>query len=538
MASKGKDLYVLTAEDIEIFRRAKEHGSWFTSFYVRPIGRERGWEFDHLIDPPYQEDVHHANQTDIVIIGGMGSSKTSTIAMSGLTWATTTPDFAFLNTAPVGWQSKQMYNIIIRNTRNTYFAERFLWNAVQRPYPMIEIKYIVPAQFSDTGHDLVVYSTMEFMSVDKNAEKINTWEGDWVNIDQAEQVMDLDEAIQNLGTRVRGTVPATGREKLGRLSLTANSAINPQLWWFADLYKVYPETNLTKRVKTKENKNVTAKQYAAFERRMGGDPKRMAVALDAEEPMPAGKEFGESMIAGCLDDSLDQIFTLGMKTAAMGFEKAEADRAGIVLWKLPADKGRDYVVIGDPGQGSAPARNAPVVMVFDVTDYPKSPMSLRAFWWGNGGGKYSPWINKMVEWMVYYNAHHGAYDATGGQKVHSEVSFADRHNIIPIDTSGIKKRMFLVTLKRIMESKLLKYPPMIRGLTYQLMQYVLPDEAIPQDLVAALTILAGWCWYSGMENPGGEPEDTDVDPMEDVLLDRHGRPLGDRYERALTLVRH
>ena len=48
------------------------------------------------------------------------------------------------------------------------------------------------------------------------------------------------------------------------------------------------------------------------------------------------------------------------------------------------EAGRGYFVIGGPGQGAPPARNATVVMVFDVTGYFSNTATLRVLveeWW-------------------------------------------------------------------------------------------------------------------------------------------------------------
>ena len=94
--ARRKPLYTLTEEDVAIFDKARTDGREFTSFYLREPAEESGWVFDENIDPAWQLLFHHAKQNSIVVIGGMGSSKTSGVAVSALVWATTTPDFKFL----------------------------------------------------------------------------------------------------------------------------------------------------------------------------------------------------------------------------------------------------------------------------------------------------------------------------------------------------------------------------------------------------------------------------------------------------------
>jgi hypothetical protein len=44
-----------------------------------------------------------------------------------------------------------------------------------------------------------------------------------------------------------------------------------------------------------------------------------------------------------------------------------------------ARKGRNYLLIGDPGSDNPPRRNAGVIWVLDITDFPKKRASLVYF---------------------------------------------------------------------------------------------------------------------------------------------------------------
>ena len=118
--------------------------------------------------------------------------------------------------------------------------------------------------------------------------------------------------------------------------------------------------------------------------------------------MGKGEEFPAEPVEPCLDDSLDELMSHRLDARDPEFEFDENDKAGATLWAMPPDRSRSYVVVGDPGQSAPPFRNSPVVMVFDVTDYPEGAMVMRAFWWGDGGGKYEPWINQMRHWRNWY----------------------------------------------------------------------------------------------------------------------------------------
>jgi len=476
--------------------------------------------------------MHHASQPDIVVVGGFGSGKTIGMAFSAITWATVMPNFKFLNVAPTGWQSKQMYDALIGWMGGTLFEERFVWKRVEKPYPKIVIRYSVMK-----GKRIIpCVSTLEFMSGSDDAQRIKTWEGDWINIDQAEQVEDLSEAVISLGTRLRGNVPDPfsedgKRNRMGRLSMLANSEDNPELWGFFDLAEAYPETNYSVQVATYSNKNLTERQIEDFRRRIK-DPDKFAQHLEGKRPLGRGIEFSGEMVSVCLDRSLDDLMEARLAMGDPEFIREETQEAGVVLWQMPRDQTRTYVVVGDAGQGSPPLRNAPVVMVFDVTEYPIGKISLRAFWWGEGRGKYEPWISKMLEWREYYGCINSAYDATGGQKVHSETSFKDFDDIVPVDMGGTSliKAQYIVNLKLLMSKGKLAFPNGIIGIKHQLLKYRLPDTKIAQDIVATILVLMGYLRWAGLDDDQPEPE-----PVMELTPRRRDsrRWLGDRYSRKL-----
>lgn len=518
-----KKMYRLTQEDLNIIENSKENGSWFTSFYFRHPSRASGWSFDSKITIPWQLDLHSATQSDIIVIAGFGTGKTVAVGMSAVTYASTLDDFKFLNVAPTAWQSKQMYDKIIAESQGTIWAERMLWKNVERPFPKIVVQYILPNGDKFT-------SSLEFMSANDNAENIRTWEGDWCNVDQAEMMDNLTELWANLGTRTRGTARG-GRVRMGRLSAIANADDNPELWSLASLAEDYPDTNKFISVPTSSNKNLDDTQIASFIRRLGNDPERVKQYLDAKKPMGKGVEFSRELVSPCIDHNLDIEMKHNMETETFGWELATSRDAGTTLWKMPYDDSSSYVVVGDMGQGHAPLRNAPVVMVFDVGDFPNSHVSMRAFWWGDGGGKYEGWINKFQQWMKEFHAINGAYDATGGQKMLSETAFADSYNIVPVDLSNIKKRSCMITLKLMMMRQLIRIPGDIIGLTSQLLKYRLPDDKIPQDIVATLFVFAGYMRAMGYEIPE-ETLEADLGPAPyQHMLDRAYRMPIDRYAR-------
>jgi hypothetical protein len=445
--------------------------------------------------------------------------------MSAIVWATLLPDFKFLDVAPTAGQAYQMYEKLKTEIEGSMF-EPLTWKMVEKPWPKIQIRY-------KHANGVLHNSILEFMSAADNAVRIKNYEGDWVNLDQAEEVPELLETIGPLGTRVRGQIK--GRDRMGRLSLLANSEDNPELWYIFEMAEDYPKTYWSRQIASRSNKNITPSQMAAFIRRLGNDPKRIAQHLEGERPLGKGEVFPGTLVEPCIDDSLDAIMDHNLQAETPGFELLRHREAGTVVWRLPPEKDRTYVVCGDPGQSHPPLRNAPVVMTWDATDYPNTPMTLRAFWWGDGGGKYEPWVNQMLLWLGEYRALNGAYDSTGGQKVHSEMSFGRFSNVWPIDMSGIKKHSYINTLKLLLMKKRIRIPRGIKGITYQLGKYRLPDERLPQDLVSTLLVLAGDLWVMGFETvdmPRVKDGEAEEEPDESTPEGRYARRVRDRLART------
>lgn len=530
--------------DWDIFRQGLLDCRAFTSYYFRRPQQTTGWLFDHKIDPPWQVRAHHAKQPNVTIVAAFGTGKTLWAAMSAAVWATLIPNFKFLNVSPVAWQSKQMFDKLKEAMAGTLFEQRFVVKIVEKPFPKITLSYELP-----DGE--VAQSTLEFMSSNDNAQTILTWEGDWINYDQGEQDDNLSDTIRALGSRLRGVCPIpvyycdpqhwryadpdmpSGepipweklffgllqpedgvRARLGRLSLTCNSADNPELWYIFDLAKDYPDEYLSISAATASNKNLTVQQVKQIRGRIR-DPNKVKQDMEGARPVGGGILFTAEMVNKCLDDTWDAIMQAAIERNDTRFDLQQMREAGVVKWQLPYDKDRLYVVVGDPGVACAPARNSPVVIVWDVTEYPAGPMRLTGFWWGDGQGTYGNWVNQFLYWMDHYHVLQAAFDSTGGQKVHEEYGLKDHMDkIVGIDLAGtsFKKRAYLNTLQQIMERGGLSMPKGIQGITWQLLKYTLPDDKLNQDIVAAFVVLAGLLWFLGL-NENLQETGFDESPM-------------------------
>jgi len=469
--------YRLTEGDLAIFEQAAQNGSVFTAFYFQNCVSQlddstviKGWQF-----LPWALRVHHGSEPEQTIVGGFGSGKTAGLAISGFAFCATTPLFKFLEAAPVGWQSLQMYEYIVDRLPGSR-AERFVKKTVYRPYPKI------------TFHN---GSTMEFMSADEQAARIKTWEGDQVILDQGEDVDDLDETIRNLGSRLRGRRP-NGEPRLGRLTVLANAGDSPELWDRYDQAEAFPEDYLSLTISYRDNIYLSERDLKNLERRAGGTPELIQQWLEGKRPVGKGEHFPWTMIEPCVDSALNEIMERAIREKRKGFVYQEAPKCGCVWWEMPAEKGRQYIVIGDPGQNDPPHRNSPVIMVWDVTGFPAQPAYLRCFRWVFGGGLYGPFLDEFQRLVQLYKAHgQCAFDSTGMQKAFDELAFTTEGLLAEGMNLQGEKRLMINHLK-IMLGKIMFRFPRIKGITHQLTHYKLPDTRIRQDITSVLMMTAGW----------------------------------------------
>ena len=518
-------VYKLTDAEKHIFEKARLDGGdarYFTDYFLN------GWLFDHNIDEPWQLECHHTKQTDLTIIGGYGCGKTLGFGASYLVRAATIPYYKFLNVASVAYQSKMMFESLRLLLEETRLKEWFInqgGKIIERPYPMIELR-----------NDYIGRSTLEFMSGDKNGEKILSWEGDAINIDEAGLIEDLESLCRNLGTRLRGTVRCRDlwdpnkwivRDRECRLSMCSNSWENPYMWWRLELAKQLPDEYWGRLLSTYDNRNLTDRQIRSFENKITTKEERDRW-LRGVRPKGTGDQYSADMIDRCEDQGINVIMTDARERGIEGFVIEKADKAGIIIWEMPRDPLRAYMVIGDPGQGNPPYRNAPCIGVWDMLGFPKGPAVLRAFWWGFARGSYQPFVSTMWRYAEKYKTTDIAFDATGTQKMMNELVFErDGLPAIGMDMSGYK-HVYNTSLKLFLDKGLLSFP-YIPGIRAQLGNYTLPDKKIPQDIVAMFQMSAGYLrkFYYVDQEPDEEEDWRDVGQDS-----RYHRSRGGRHTRA------
>jgi len=487
MGILDKAPYILNNDEVETLQRGMEDPDYITGYWLAPETGEPGFFFDYNFTDKgaWQKRMHMSSQSTVVIIGGIGTGKTLGVGMSAVVWCLTTESFRFLNVAQKEWQARLMYDLVLERAEGTPLA-RLISSAPQRPYPKIIFRFQIGAR--------IYQSMMEFMSVDRDARGIFSWRGDWINVEEAGLLDNLDEIALNLSTRLSGTTKR-GRSYVGRFSFISNPWDTPHLWYLFDLASGDPENNLSMVLSTRENKNVSDDQITQMLKHI--PPDERSRFLDGLRPEGKGNYFAKPHIYSSEDSVADEVIRECIEKEKPGYLLQDMQGCGVISMEQPRLPGRIYFLLGDPGSDNAPSRNAPVLMVWDVTDFPNSPMRLVAFWWGFGFGRITPFIDKLTEYKSKYKPMFSGIDSTGPQKSLAEllnIQFAEDGHISEdqiggLDFSGPKKMAYLVAARLTLESGLTTWPKCITGMRAQLSNYdPAKDRAggtkIPQDIVA------------------------------------------------------
>jgi len=493
-------VYTLNKSQVEIIKRGLTDSSqldFFTGYWFDK-GGGHGFQFDRGFVPEYawQKKLVFAQQNLICGVMGIGSGKTLGVGMAAYTWAMSTEGFKFMNGANWAYQSRLMKDLIETQIIDTP-AENLVDNSVDTPYPKITLAYKIGK--------ITYRSTMEFMSMDKQAAKIFSWRGDWINLDEAALIDQLDVALMNLSTRLTGKT-ARGREYLARMSLMTNPWANESathVYYFYDLAIDNPDECLSISVPTSANTNITERQIKNTLRFIR-DPEEQERLLDGQRPEGKGLFFSKPSVGQCADPYMSEYIETKFKAGVPGFQVVKAMSFGVIEYQTP--KTSDYCfLVGDPGTGNFPARNAPCIAVIDASGLPQEPAFIVAFWWGSGNRRIQPFMNKFYDYKDKYRPIFAGVDSTGPQagmvqlmnltKVWSGQveSLADQQSVYGMDFSVGRKDSMLLANRNLLELGLIRWADFAKGIK---MQYYNYDRAldrsgqpkIAQDIVACLSM--------------------------------------------------
>jgi hypothetical protein len=352
----------------------------------------------------------------------------------------------------------------------------------RKPYPIIEL-------FNG--------STMRFMTAQDDISRLRGWEGDWMAGDEFGFIDTMGTTCAIMRTRLRGKTPF-GRPRLGRLSVCTTATDNPDLWDRFDRAIENKDRYLSFTVRTDENPHLTKRDIQLMREDIPEELR--TVEMDGARPVGRGIYFPLGIVRNCESRDQNELAYQASQAGVVGALYEESSRLGVLRYSLPRIPGHEYLIVGDPGTGNVPRRNAGVVLVYDITDFPYyegSQAVMVAFAWINGNGSYYNFEHQYKTWWEYYNCQFtAALETTGPQKSLEEYAFTlglngQRMLIEPMDLSGNKKNEALQAAIQLYQRGLFVHP-FIRGLRNQLVGYSLPDTKLAQDLVSAVMVAAAW----------------------------------------------
>lgn len=470
-----------------------------------------------------------------IALTGTGTGKTAGLAIWALACCALYPGFRMLNVAPSKTQAHLMLGEVEKWCGNTKFR-RFiretrginpLWAHTPHATLAVEVEEGFP-------------STFICQTVKGTATGVLGGERDAICCDEAQLLMDIDEAIPILATRMRGT-RSTGDLRWGMLRFISNPGRNPELTALIEQYRHLQDTTgeaiVLEEIHSSANVYVTkrqlAKQGLSLASRRDRDRWHGGVAAAVYDD----QEISEDLLEMCRDADMTQ----WAKQAG-----DHDDILGLRRYEMPYKSGHTYVVAGDAGKGTAirmSTMNIPCVMVFDIDSndsFLRRPIELVALYWIDGGGSYEPFIETMQRAMLRYQAA-GYYDATNIQTAFEDIRDAafDGWPTTPVFFSGGKapKRWALAIVTKLMSDALFRWP-YIKALWHQARIYDVTSRRVPDDLIATLLVFGlALRVENALWDKLAKKYHWDIDrrdSYEAITRTSEGPPIDDRFARMVS----
>jgi hypothetical protein len=437
-----------------------------------------------LLMLPYQKMLHNDRHPIRTIIGGMGSAKTYGQAISLLIHAATLDGFRAFALGPRTKQAQEIHKIALQIVRGTLYEERFLLRSPVSPNATLYI-----------GHELIGENTIECYPIENNVVDMRTLTADMAIVDQAEKLDDLQEVILSIGSRFRGRVIGSGRERIGTLTFIANSEENTQLWEIYDKAEEDPDGYLSYSPSTYDNPFLTDKDIWRYELQFGQDEEQKRVHFLGQRPIGNGSVFSRETLMNMQSPALDQAHEIALAKEIEGAVQLQTRGVGVYEWALPYAEGRQYLVISDPGTQNPPERDSPVIFVWDITDFPTHPATLTAFLWVYGKRNIDNWAVRYAETVHKYRAYtSNGFDATGFQAGYDQwIHILEKLSVEKINLGGNRKALCINAARMLTAKRLVQMPVAVRAVYEQLARYELPEPPrLRQDITMAFVMS---CWW-------------------------------------------
>ncbi len=523
-------IYRLTPDELEILHRSIDENdpNIALGYFLMKPGQEIGFQLDEnfVESGKWQKDALLAEQNLVCVVGGVATGKTIWAAVTFIYFALTTPDFKFMNVAAELRQASYAYEEIIQLSAETVFGKMIVSNRAM-PVPYIEIKFYAGNQ--------LMHGVFECASLGdtKSGQNILSYRGDIINIEEAFRLDNLSKVVALLQTRLTGSV--SGRARIGRLQLISNPLDNPDGWAFFDLAASNPEVCFSRMVSTYHNKNVTDEQIKAMILLLPENERNRFITgsrVDTE-----GGFYSKTDVDAAESSAMDEIIIAGYENGEAGYKLKKLEYVGWTEFEMPWRQGHRYVIFGDPGTDAPPKRNAPVLQVWDITDFPGGPVIMVAYWWGSGFGKITPFTEELLRLTRKYAPEVVGIDSTATQKYLAELLSADRiegkklsiDHITPMDFSGAKKFSYLSGLRLMLEGGKMVWPKGVKGMR-QIVSYdpardqkgnsesgKIPQDNVATAAMAAFAIRVLYGIQGENDAPGGSENDNNRPAS------RHGR---------------
>lgn len=432
----------------------------------------------------YQAVAHYCPISDIQVMGGVGSGKTTPMALSAIVRVTLNPGYRVLWVAPILPQARLAYEVILQWGASTRWGEVFLADNRRHPYPLVTLRKWDrhdpggllecrslgqdPAELLRGGEydegvadeGMRAYATGWYIALiagrlrgprqhvlnskpelmDQYSDRIEDieWEEDPVEREYLEDL--LEEWIVDEGIA-----------KQTRLTVIGNPPRGNEWWlrwkWGHD----HPDERYSARWTTYQNRYVARKQLELQQKQFRGREEEEKVELGAQRPPAGGDVFPymDSFFSGELND-----FVIRKKAEdppAPGYVYETHEEIGLYHYEKPPEKGAAYVFALDPGSGALPNRNKWALLGVRVDRGPhngQGPFEIVYIRSGNLPGAHGspdPWIAAATDVRTRYPIaeEHFGVESSGVQKNTHHVVWGDDLILTPIFLNNVMNTLII-----------------------------------------------------------------------------------------------
>lgn len=517
---------------------------------------------------PWQLAVYYAPQELVIVPGGRGCGKSTTILGFGAYIALHPGENHLhcsisIDQSRLAWSILQNFGEQAQSGRPSFF-ERFIAESKASPYPELTF---YPWDENDPGSHIWFRTLGDVNGI----ERLRSFEAGNISVDEAfRQIQSFDTYAQlrgcirgynryalaamppaqraifdkhvrsvmyapNTGSatwhkkQIKGMADEWGLNKRRMMCLYGNVAAWDWMWDWFDKGETDPEHVFSIRVTTRDNPLLGDENIKAIERALGDNHELAAQEMNAERPRGTGGVFKWEDIRNCINQDLNKLAEENI--GRPGYTYARHERYGLMHYAIPPDPDHMHVIGADPGTFLFPMRNKWCIMVYDVS---VTPARLVFFECGNlsrdAVGSFKPfWARLNFAAQTYQTLSGDIWvESSGPQKGMAELAVPEDLAVTPVAFTG-RKLALINQLRQLLTFNLIEFPE-IQRLTYEHDAYEYQDAELNQDIVMAHICAAGAIWqYIRPEYRMAPPQAQEPDG--EIVHDRNYRD-GARDSRA------